>query len=223
MGNRFRGGIQKDAMPPLHRYFGNPALTCMGRLFFQSPVGDFYCGLRGFRKEAYETHGTTHHRHGVRHRDGCEGDAAASCGSPKCRPRSRPTGAAVRRICGPGATVGALCGSFCSTARAGCSCIRGCCSWSSEHSGRCGCCPRHGLSALSPLTCTPCFMRRPLCCSAFRRSPSRCSPSSSPFRKACFPPDPTLDKLFRYITLEVGIARGRPADDWRARDSPCTP
>jgi len=54
MGNRFRGGIQKGAMPRLHRYFGNPALSRLGRLFFQSPVGDFYCGLRGFRKEAYE-------------------------------------------------------------------------------------------------------------------------------------------------------------------------
>lgn len=54
MGNRFRGGIQKDAMPPLHRYFGNPALTRLGRLFFGSPVGDFYCGLRAFRKDAYE-------------------------------------------------------------------------------------------------------------------------------------------------------------------------
>ncbi len=54
MGNRFRGGIQKDAMPPLHRYFGNPALTRLGRLFFRSPVGDFYCGLRGFRKDAYD-------------------------------------------------------------------------------------------------------------------------------------------------------------------------
>jgi glycosyltransferase involved in cell wall biosynthesis len=57
MGNRFRGGIQKAAMPPLHRYFGNPALTWLGRLFFQSPVGDFYCGLRGFRKAAYERMG----------------------------------------------------------------------------------------------------------------------------------------------------------------------
>jgi len=54
MGNRFRGGIQRDAMPPLHRYFGNPALSWLGRLFFRSPVGDFYCGLRGFRKDAYE-------------------------------------------------------------------------------------------------------------------------------------------------------------------------
>ena len=57
MGNRFRGGIQKDAMPALHRYFGNPLLTRIGRLFFHSPVGDFYCGLRGFRKEAYDRMG----------------------------------------------------------------------------------------------------------------------------------------------------------------------
>jgi len=57
MGNRFRGGIRKDAMPPLHQYFGNPALTRIGRIFFHSPVGDFYCGLRGFRKDAYEKMG----------------------------------------------------------------------------------------------------------------------------------------------------------------------
>ena len=55
MGNRFRGGIQKGAMPALHQYFGNPALTRIGRLFFRNRnVGDFYCGLRGFRKQAYE-------------------------------------------------------------------------------------------------------------------------------------------------------------------------
>src|SRR5271156_4878894 len=57
MGNRFRGGIQKSAMPALHRYFGNPALSRLGRLFFRSGVGDFYCGLRGFRKDAYERMG----------------------------------------------------------------------------------------------------------------------------------------------------------------------
>jgi glycosyltransferase involved in cell wall biosynthesis len=55
MGNRFTGGIAKGAMPPMHQYFGNPALTWLGRLFFRNrAVGDFYCGLRGFRKEAYE-------------------------------------------------------------------------------------------------------------------------------------------------------------------------
>ena len=52
MGNRFRGGIAPGAMPPLHRYLGNPVLTGIGRLLFASPCGDFHCGLRGFRKDA---------------------------------------------------------------------------------------------------------------------------------------------------------------------------
>jgi len=52
LGNRFAGGIKKGAMPPLHRYFGNPALTFMGRLLYGSPSRDFYCGLRGFRRDA---------------------------------------------------------------------------------------------------------------------------------------------------------------------------
>ena len=39
-------------MPPMHRYLGNPLLTVLGRLFFKSPVGDFYCGLRGFNRAA---------------------------------------------------------------------------------------------------------------------------------------------------------------------------
>ena len=51
LGNRFKGGIKGGAMPPLHRYFGNPLLTAIGRLLFKSPVNDFYCGLRGFRRE----------------------------------------------------------------------------------------------------------------------------------------------------------------------------
>lgn len=54
MGNRFRGGIQPGAMPPLHRYLGNPVLTGIGRVFFHSPVRDFHCGLRGFAKAAYQ-------------------------------------------------------------------------------------------------------------------------------------------------------------------------
>ena len=54
MGNRFRGGIESKAMPPLHQYLGNPLLSRIGQLFFHSPVGDFYCGIRGFRKDAYE-------------------------------------------------------------------------------------------------------------------------------------------------------------------------
>ena len=52
MGNRFKGGIMPGAMPPLHRYLGNPVLTPIGRLFFGSPCGDFHCGLRGFDRRA---------------------------------------------------------------------------------------------------------------------------------------------------------------------------
>lgn len=52
MGNRFRGGIKPGAMPPLHRYLGNPVLSTIGRVFFGSPVRDFHCGLRGFNRQA---------------------------------------------------------------------------------------------------------------------------------------------------------------------------
>jgi glycosyltransferase involved in cell wall biosynthesis len=52
MGNRFAGGIMPGAMPPLHRYLGNPVLSFIGRLLFRSPLGDFHCGLRGFSREA---------------------------------------------------------------------------------------------------------------------------------------------------------------------------
>lgn len=52
MGNRFRGGIAPGAMKPLHRYLGNPVLSGLGRLFFGSPCGDFHCGLRGFERQA---------------------------------------------------------------------------------------------------------------------------------------------------------------------------
>jgi glycosyltransferase involved in cell wall biosynthesis len=53
MGNRFQGGIQPGAMPFLHRYLGNPVLSGLGRLFFKSPFGDFHCGLRAISKTAY--------------------------------------------------------------------------------------------------------------------------------------------------------------------------
>ncbi len=54
MGNRFKGGIDPGAMPWKHRYLGNPALTAIGRIFFRVKIGDFHCGLRAFRKDAYQ-------------------------------------------------------------------------------------------------------------------------------------------------------------------------
>jgi glycosyltransferase involved in cell wall biosynthesis len=51
MGNRFKGGIAKGAMPFLHYYLGNPVLSFIGKLFFGGGVNDFHCGLRGFRQD----------------------------------------------------------------------------------------------------------------------------------------------------------------------------
>jgi glycosyltransferase involved in cell wall biosynthesis len=52
MGNRFTGGIGPGAMPPLHRYLGNPVLSFLGRLFYNIKIGDFHCGLRAFSRDA---------------------------------------------------------------------------------------------------------------------------------------------------------------------------
>ena len=55
VGNRFQGVIAPGAMPALHRYFGNPFLSAVGRLFFScKECGDFYCGMRGFRNDAVQ-------------------------------------------------------------------------------------------------------------------------------------------------------------------------
>lgn len=54
MGNRFAGGIGPGAMPPLHRYLGNPVLSWLGRTLFHTPIGDFHCGMRAFSREAYD-------------------------------------------------------------------------------------------------------------------------------------------------------------------------
>jgi glycosyltransferase involved in cell wall biosynthesis len=54
VGNRFKGGIAPGAMPPMHRYFGNPLLSHFARIFFRVPLGDVYCGLRGLRRTAID-------------------------------------------------------------------------------------------------------------------------------------------------------------------------
>ena len=54
MGNRFKGGIEKGAMPFSHRYIGNPGLSLLASLLFHSRVYDFHCGLRGYNRETYQ-------------------------------------------------------------------------------------------------------------------------------------------------------------------------
>ena len=53
MGNRFAGGIEPGAMPPLHRYLGNPVLSAVARWAHRSPIRDFHCGMRGFTRDAF--------------------------------------------------------------------------------------------------------------------------------------------------------------------------
>jgi glycosyltransferase involved in cell wall biosynthesis len=51
-----RGGgrVMPGAMPFLHRWFGNPALSWLVRQMFRIPINDVYCGMRGFTRNHYE-------------------------------------------------------------------------------------------------------------------------------------------------------------------------
>jgi hypothetical protein len=53
------GQVAPGAMPALHRWVGNPGLTLLGRSWFHAPVHDVYCGMRGFSTALY-------HRLGLR-------------------------------------------------------------------------------------------------------------------------------------------------------------
>lgn len=57
MGNRFAGGIEPGAMPPLHRYLGNPVLSAVARWLHKSPIRDFHCGMRAFTRDAFKRTG----------------------------------------------------------------------------------------------------------------------------------------------------------------------
>jgi glycosyltransferase involved in cell wall biosynthesis len=48
------GTIMPGAMPWKNRWLGNPVLSFIGRLLYQTPVRDFHCGLRGFPRVAYD-------------------------------------------------------------------------------------------------------------------------------------------------------------------------
>lgn len=54
MGNRYKGGIEKGAMPALHRYLGTPVISFLGRMLYHNKIGDYNCGMRGYCKESIE-------------------------------------------------------------------------------------------------------------------------------------------------------------------------
>jgi glycosyltransferase involved in cell wall biosynthesis len=53
IGNRFKGHIEKGAMPFLHRYLGTPVISAIGRRSFGVRLGDFNCGMRAIVKQVY--------------------------------------------------------------------------------------------------------------------------------------------------------------------------
>jgi glycosyltransferase involved in cell wall biosynthesis len=52
-GSRYLRGGDKH-VTRLHRFIGNPALTAILNLFFQTHYTDVYCGFRGFSRAAYD-------------------------------------------------------------------------------------------------------------------------------------------------------------------------
>src|SRR3954451_18236739 len=54
MGSRFRGSIEKGAMPALHRYFGTPLTTWILNRIYGSRYSDIHCGMRGLTRSAFE-------------------------------------------------------------------------------------------------------------------------------------------------------------------------
>jgi glycosyltransferase involved in cell wall biosynthesis len=103
MGNRFAGSIERGAMPPLHKYIGNPILSTIGRVFFSIPVRDFHCGLRAFRRDSILALNLR-----------TTGMEFASEMVVKSSLAGR-----ARHIFAPGETAGDTCASCCSTARDG--------------------------------------------------------------------------------------------------------
>jgi glycosyltransferase involved in cell wall biosynthesis len=54
IGSRFKGEIERGAMPWLHRWIGNPILTRFLNLFYKAGVSDAHSGFRAIRGEALE-------------------------------------------------------------------------------------------------------------------------------------------------------------------------
>lgn len=55
VGNRFSGGMDKDAMTFSRRHVGNPVLSSITRALFNVKIKDIHCGARMIRKGAYDS------------------------------------------------------------------------------------------------------------------------------------------------------------------------
>lgn len=59
MGSRWKGSIEKGAMPALHQYFGTPITTWILNLVYGSKFSDIHCGMRGITRDALVRMGIT--------------------------------------------------------------------------------------------------------------------------------------------------------------------
>jgi len=48
------GTVSRGAMPLSHRWLGNPMFSFLARTWFRAPVHDIYCGMRGFTKSLFQ-------------------------------------------------------------------------------------------------------------------------------------------------------------------------
>src|SRR5947209_1342777 len=54
MGSRFRGSIERGAMPRFHRYFGTPFTTWILNRIYGTHYSDMHCGMRGLTRRALD-------------------------------------------------------------------------------------------------------------------------------------------------------------------------
>jgi glycosyltransferase involved in cell wall biosynthesis len=52
MGSRWKGSIERGAMPGLHQYFGTPVTTWILNRLYGSKFSDIHCGMRGITRDA---------------------------------------------------------------------------------------------------------------------------------------------------------------------------
>jgi glycosyltransferase involved in cell wall biosynthesis len=52
MGSRFRGYIEPNSMPALHRYLGTPVTTGVLNILYATRFTDIHCGMRGITRDA---------------------------------------------------------------------------------------------------------------------------------------------------------------------------
>ena len=213
MGSRFAGRIEDGAMPPLHRWLGNPVLSGLGRLFFRTDVSDFHCGLRGVPPRRARRSWicgrpawSTRARWSSRRRSS---DLAIA----RCPSRSARTAARARPTCARGATAGGTCASCSSTRRAGSSSCPGFSSRSSARASSSGSCPGRAPRSARPGTSTPSSAAPRWSSSAPRRSSSARARRSSGSRKA------SSRRTLSSSASSTGGSRSRRASPCRSRRS----